>query len=47
LDKEISKLEGLGSTIQAQIGKGFASTKEFKAFEANVSKLELEFQRLG
>lgn len=47
LDKEISKLEGLGSTIQAQIGKGFASTKEFKAFEANISKLELEFQRLG
>ena len=47
LDKEISKLEGLGSTIQAQIGKGFASTKEFRAFEANISKLELEFQRLG
>lgn len=47
LDKEISKLEGLGSTIQAQIGKGFASTKEFKVFEANVSKLELEFQKLG
>lgn len=47
LDKEISKLEGLGSTIQAQIGKGFASTKEFKAFEANISKLELEFQKLG
>lgn len=47
LDKEISKIEGLGSTIQAQIGKGFASTKEFKAFEANISKLELEFQKLG
>ena len=47
LDKEISKIEGLGSTIQAQIGKGFASTKEFKTFEANISKLELEFQKLG
>ena len=47
LDKEISKLEGLGSTIQAQIGKGFASNKEFKSFEANINKLELEFQKLG
>ena len=47
LDKEIEKLEGLGSTIQAQIGKGFASSKEFKTFESNISKLELEIQKIG
>ena len=47
LDKEISKIEDLGSTIQAQIGKGFASGKEFKQFESNISKLELDIQKIG
>lgn len=47
IDKEIAKIEALGSTIQAQIGKGFSSTKEFRAFESNISKLELEISKIG
>ena len=47
LDKEISKIETLGSTIKAQMEKGFASNKEFKAFESNINKLELSIQKIG
>lgn len=47
LDKQISKVEGLGKTIQAQIGKGFSSQKEFSSFQSNINKLELEFEKLG
>ena len=47
LDKQISKVEGLGKTIQAQIGKGFSSQKEFSSFQSNINKIELEFEKLG
>lgn len=47
LDKEISKLETLGSTIKAQMEKGFASNKEFKAFESNLDKMELNLGKIG
>ena len=47
LDKEISKLETLGTTIKAQMEKGFASNKEFKSFESSVEKMELSVGKIG
>lgn len=47
LDKQINKVEDLGKTIQAQIGKGFSSQREFSSFQSNINKLELEFEKLG
>ena len=39
LDKQINKVESLGKTIQAQIGKGFSSQKEFSSFQSNINKI--------
>ena len=47
LDKEITKLEGLGTTIKAQMEKGFASNKEFKSFQSSVEKMELSVGKIG
>lgn len=47
LDKEISKIEELGTTLQAQINKGFTSSKEMKNFTNQMDRLEEEARKVG
>ena len=47
LDREIAKIQNLGSTIKAQMERGFSSSKELSAFESNMNKLELDVRRVG
>lgn len=47
LDKEIAKIEELGTTLQAQINKGFASNKEMKNFSNQMERLDEEARKIG
>lgn len=47
LDKEIAKIEELGTTLQAQINKGFASNKEMKNFSNQMDRLDEEARKIG